>query len=767
MRGDQHQRPSTAAVPGRRPPRRRRLALGAACLALVLTGAPASHGQSVSGDGADGRVRVQAPAPQTEAELRETPALLQADEVNYDEDAGVVTARGNVEVSQGERIVLADRISYELDRDVIVAEGNVSLLQPTGDVAFAERVELTGDLEEGALRAFRLLMTDRTRLAAAAAVRTRDNRTEMRKAVFSPCELCREEPEAAPLWQLRAERVVHDEAEQTIFYRDTTFELFGVPVLYTPYFEHPDPTVDRQTGFLVPTFGSSDELGFTYQQPFYWVIDRSSDLTLSPIYTSQEGPVGLATYRRHTGDGRFAITLSATEGDLIEDSGQLKRDQFRGHIDTRGRFDLTRTWRWGFDLERATDDTYPRVYDLKTDGDRFLEGELFAERFEGRNYLTAQAFTWQGLRRGDDNEQLPFVLPETRYSYVGEPGVAGGVLHAEASALNLIRREGRDSRRLSGTLGWDLPYIDELGGRLELKTAMHLDAYAFTDVDPASDQVAPPPGQREDGTELRAFPQIALSYSYPVVRHSPLGSEVLEPRVQVVAGPNGGNPGEIPNEDSRGLEFDTDNLFALNRFPGRDRVSSGQRIDYGVSYTYTTPSGGGSASATLGQSYRIASDSALPEFVGEDDSFSDIVGSLKVSPIRYVDAVYRFRADTEPFDLNRTEVNLNAGPPALNLSLDYSLLDRSDTRPNFQQREEIAATLRTRFARYWSAFARHRRDLQDDEGLRTAFGISYHDECFLVNVTAERRQFRDRDLEPETRVLVSFALKHLGGFGAN
>jgi LPS-assembly protein len=767
MRGDRNTRKQTRAAPRARPRWRGHRALALAWVLTLTALAPPAAAQSVTGLDGDGRVRVEAPAPQSESALRETPALLQADEITYDEDERVVSARGSVEISQGERIVLADRVSYDLDRDVIIAEGDVSLLQPTGDVAFADRVELTGDLEEGALRAFRLLMSDRTRLAAASAVRTRDNRTEMRKAVFSPCELCREDPEAAPLWQLRAERVVHDEDEQTIFYRDTTLELFGVPVFYTPYFEHPDPTVERQTGFLAPTVGSSDELGLTFQQPFYWAIDRSSDLTLSPIFTTEEGVVGLGTYRRHTGNGRFDLTLSGTQGDLIDDSGQLKRDQFRGHIDTRGRFDINRAWRWGFDLERSTDDTYLRVYDLETDGDRFLEGELFAERFEGRRYFSAQAFTWQGLRRGDENDELPFVLPETRYSFVGEPGVAGGVLRAEASALNLFRRDGRDSRRVSGTLGWNLPYIDQLGGRLELKTAVQLDAYAYEDVDPSSNQVDPPPGQREDGTELRAFPQIALAYGYPVVRHSRLGSEVLEPKVQVVAGPNGGNPGEIPNEDSRALEFDADNLFALNRFPGRDRVSSGQRIDYGLSYTYTTPSGGGTASAFLGQSYRFESDSALPEFVGEDASFSDIVGSLQVSPIRYVDAVYRFRADTEPFDLNRTEVNLAVGPPALNLNLDYSLLDRSDTRPNFQQREEIAATLRTRFARYWSAFASHRRDLQDNEGLRTAFGVSYHDECFLLNLTAERRQFRDRDLEPETRVLVTFALKHLGGVGGN
>lgn len=770
-------RPAGAAA--RRPSSVRALLFAAVALGVLPTALLAQQDDgsgTAAGETTVSPVRVQAQAqaepqagtPQSDAELRKTPALLQADEASYDEQTNVVTARGNVEISQGERILLADEVRYDLESDVITAEGNVSLLQPGGDVAFADRVQLTGDLRQGALRAFRALLTDNSRLAAASAVRSDDNRTEMRKGVFSPCQLCRDDPSKAPLWQLRAHRVVHDKEDKTISYRDAYLEFFGIPVLYTPYLEHPDPTKERQSGFLPPTIGSSDELGLTFQLPYYWAISRSSDLTLRPIFTTEQSVVGLGTYRRRFGNGQLELTLSGTQQQSIDDSNNPGIDEgdFRGHIDALGQFNIDENWRWGFDVERSSDDTYLRVYDLDDTGERFLDSKVYAERFEGRNYFSAQTLAWQGLRRGDETDELPLALPELRYNFISEPGVAGGVAYAETSALNLQRLDGRDTRRLSTTVGWDLPHVDRLGGRTTLKTALHLDGYSYDGHSTQTNAVDPDPTafDLDDGTTGRAFPQIALQYAYPLVRHSAIGQEVLEPTVQVVAGPNGGNPDEIPNEDSRSFEFADDNFFDLNRFPGRDRVSSGQRIDYGVSYDFTTRDGSGSASAFLGQSYRINTDDALPESVGADDDFSDFVGSVQVSPVPYVDAAYRFRIDEDTLDLNRTEVAAYLGPPALNLNVNYSRLNNDETLSAFGSREEIDVALRSRFARYWSAYVGHRRDLVANEALTTDFGLTYHDECFLIDFTAQRRFYTDRDLEPETRFLVRFSLKHLGQF---
>lgn len=692
------------------------------------------------------------------------PALLQADQVTYNQKTKIVTAEGNVEVAQGERILLTDKVTYDLDDDVISATGNVTLLEPSGEVMFAESVELTGDLREGAVRSFRMLLTDRSRLAAANAVRVEGNVTEMRKVVFSPCRPCEEDPDAPPLWQIKAQKVVHDQEAKVLVYRNARLEMFGVPVLYTPYFEHPDPTVDRKSGFLTPSFGVSEELGAEVQVPYYYAISPQRDFTFEPIITSKQGPVLSGEYRARTSGGRYSIEGSATIADR-EDSGGFDNDVFRGHIDATGQFNLDKYWRWGFDAQRTTDDTYLRIYDFGDD--RFLTSEAYVEGLAGNNYLSARTFAFQGQRTRDDTDKLPIVLPEVRFDGLTDPEHLGGRLFAEGGLLGITRPEGRDSRRASATLGWTRPYHDNVGGVIDITTALHSDLYSTNGVDPNSD-LADPPAADALGSDVtgRVFPQVALGYRYPVTRDSFIGREVLEPRVQLVAGPNGGNPDEIPNEDSRDFEFDDSNLFDLNRFPGRDRISSGQRVDYGLAYAiYGT--GFSSLSTFVGQSYRINTDDAVPDSAGEDGDFSDIVGRVEISPLSQIDAVYRFRLDDDSLEPRRSELDLGLGPPKLRLDLNYTFLDSEGAESTFDEdREELFARVRTRFAEHWTAFGSHRRDLESGDALSTALGLRYHDECYLLDVRAQRTFFDDREIDPDTSIMFQVAFKHLGMFAS-
>ena len=510
------------------------------------------------------------------------PTLISADEVSYDRELGVVTARGHVEISQGLRVLLADAISYNLRSDVVTASGHVSVLEPTGEVISADFVELTGDLREGFIRDIRVLMSDDSRVAAASGLRTGGNRTVFRNGVFSPCAPCRDDPDRAPLWQLKASKVIHDQENQKISYSNAWLEMFGVPVLYTPYFEHPDPTVERKTGFLAPTVGSSSQLGAVVQVPYHYVFGPTADFTFEPIATSKQGIVLAGEYRQLFTFGEHSFRGSGTIADREDDDGSTKKDELRGHIDAEGRYDLSDNWRAGFDLNRATDDTYLRLY--RFNDDSFLTSRVFAESLNGRDYSSVQAIVYQGLREDDRNRESPIVAPLTEINLLSEPAFADSVVRMDFSTLALTRPEGRDTRRASIKAGWYLPYIDPIGGLYKLEAGVQADGYWTQDFVPGSDVVNPDP-PTESTLAGRFFPQLALQWRYPWVGHGTLLDQVIEPVAQVVLAPNGSNPDDIPNEDSLDFEFDDTNLFSLNRFPGRDRVDPGSRLDYGLKWS--------------------------------------------------------------------------------------------------------------------------------------------------------------------------------------
>ena len=216
---------------------------------------------------------------------------MRADSVRYDEATGIATASGSVEFVHAGRILRADTVVYDERADLVTATGDVVIVEPTGEMLFSDRAEMTGDLREGAIRGIRVLLTDNARLAANGARRLGGRTTEMAKAVYSPCDLCPDTPGRAPVWQVKARRAVHDQLLRDIVYHDATLEAFGVPVFYTPYLRQPDPTVERRTGFLTPLYGSSGTLGANVSIPYHIVLGPNRDATVTPLVTRKEGVV--------------------------------------------------------------------------------------------------------------------------------------------------------------------------------------------------------------------------------------------------------------------------------------------------------------------------------------------------------------------------------------------------------------------------------------------------------------------------------------------
>src|SRR3546814_489899 len=344
------------------------------------------------------------PAVAQEIDVQNTPVLLQADELIYNEDLGVVTARGNVEMSQGDRLLMADTVTYNQPADTVTASGNVSLMEPTGEVIFPDCAELHDELKTGFIEDLRALLVDGSRLAANRARRTADGRKVMDRGVFSPCNLCKEDPQRAPLWQIKAVRVIHDEVAKDIIYHDATLELFGLPVLYTPYLAHPDPTVDRRSGFLAPTLGYSGELGMISGQPYHYTFNPSPDLTHEPMIFTSEGSVLRGEYRQRFSNGRIDLRGTAGYVDQYDDSSVETGDRgIEGSADLEGLFALNRTWRGGFDFEQSSDRTYLRRFRLGHED--VLTSRLYTEGFRGRTYAAVNAYKWQDLRASSDRSE--------------------------------------------------------------------------------------------------------------------------------------------------------------------------------------------------------------------------------------------------------------------------------------------------------------------------------------------------------------------------
>lgn len=701
-----------------------RLIAHALTAALSLATAMAAQAQSA-----------KEPAPES--------VLINADEMSHDNELGVIRAMGTVEVSHQGRTLLADTLIYNQRQDVLTATGSVSLMEPSGDVMFADYMELSGDMKTGVIKALRIRLADRSRIAANQAVRRDGNVTEMDRAVYSPCEPCKKDPARAPLWQVKAQKVIHDKAAQTIEYKDAWIEMAGVPVAYTPYLSHPDPTVKRRSGFLAPSFGGSSDLGVVLRTPYFWNMAPNRDATITPILTGK-GNAGMALdYRQLMTDSRID-----GKGSAVMDDGSLS-----GHIDAKGRFDVNDTWRWGFDADATSNDTYRRRYGFPTK--TILESRLYTEGFRRRNYASLSTVGFQDLRAGNDAGTTPLVLPMGEFHHVGAPNPQGLRTEMDASMAALMRSDGTDTRRMSLGGGWVLPYIGPAGDVYSLSTTLRGDLYHVNSLVRSGAQ------SNYSGVSGRLHPEARLEWRYPLVMDQDRVYQVVEPVAAFVVSPYGGNSEKIPNEDSQDFEFDDTNLFSSNHFSGYDRVEGGPRVNYGLKWGLFGAKGG-NTTVVVGQSARYKADSTFASGSGLDQRLSDLVGALRVSPGGTFNLQYRTLMSYKNLEPRRNEVRVSAGPPLLNLSANYVFFDRYENSA-YPGREEMAVAVGSQLTRYWRGRMSSVRDLSAEGGQRlVALGLVYEDECLEFSSDLSRSFYLDRELKPSDTIMFRLSFKTLG-----
>ncbi|MHC8509806.1 MAG: LPS-assembly protein LptD [Rhodospirillales bacterium] len=668
---------------------------------------------------------------------------FRADVLSHDRDLNITTATGNVEIRHDGRTLLADAVSYNRNDDIMTASGGVTLLEESGEVFFIDYIELTGDMRDGVAENMHMILSDGARMAARGGRRIGGD-SEFRQAVYSPCELCEENPSDAPLWQLKSVRVYHDKAGKRIKYEDMWMEIAGVPVMYTPYMAHPDPTVKRQSGFLTPGFGTSSNLGKVIRTPYFWAIDRHRDATIAPFYASKEGPGADMEYRQRMSDGELNMEASVA---LDNESDT------RGHVDLETRFDVDDNWRWGFDVHRTTDDTYMARYGISHPST--LDSQVFAEGFYGRSYVSVSGHMFQGLSAEDRPDETPVILPLIDFEYVGEPARHGGRFGVEGNLAALDRKDDLDTRRLSLRPYWHLPYTAPAGDIYDVTLTVKADAYHV------DDHLLPGNEGTYSGISGRVVPEASFGWRYPFIARQESSHQVIEPIARLYLAPNGGNKDTIPNEDSQAFEFDTSNLFASSRFSGVDRVEGGARIHYGARWgVYGNE--GGRTEVMFGQSYRPRRDSTtFADNTGLEDNFSDLVGRVLILPNEFFDLNYRTRLDKSSLSARRHEVNSTFGVPALRASTDYLFFDRA-ADSEFPSREEISAGLSSQLSRNWSANTSYVRDQAAGKTRSIGLNLTYEDECLIFRAEALRQFYYDRELEPENSLFFRITFKTLG-----
>jgi LPS-assembly protein len=699
---------------------------------------------------------------QDNSSSKNAPISFQADDVVYDEKNDLFTATGHVEIYQAGQIVIADKITYARLLDKVTANGHVTLVDKNGQAYFSERLELQNTLKQGFADDIGLVFSDGSRFAAKRAEHPAADQTLLRNAVYSPCNLCGTDPHKAPLWQIRAGKVVNDKVSKDIYYHNARLEAYGVPVVYVPYFSHPQPDVKSRSGFLEPVFSADSKIGFIARNYYYYTSDNGNDATVEITKTQNNAEILGGQWRQQFTRGQIELNGSANYSPVYGGSDEntiIAEEGFRGHFFGSGDFALNEQWRSGFNIRRTTDRYY--LKDFNYSQEDVLNNQFYAERYNNRNFSRISAYYFQDMRPLNTNQ--PDILPWIEDTHYGDPnGVLGGRWALNSQFLSLLRDSEPSITRLSLVPSWKRDdIVSAIGLKTSVEGKVRGDAYWVQQSSPydfSADEEGP------NDTVTRIFPSTTINTSYPLVKPGKTITALIEPKVALTLAPNLAQNGAIPNEDSRDIQIDISNLFDDNRFPGVDRIESGSHASYGVKVGGYTDNGN-SAFVTVGQSYRLTDNSMFPNNSGLEKNRSDYVGQIEATFQNELYLDYRFQLNESTLKNQRQEAQLAVLQDTYEAGVSYLSSPVIAGTGLTESREQVGLNLAKKLTPKWSVGASSRHDFSGDAGLLNAgLALQYRNECLRATVRGER-DLTDRSLGgSESKVMFSIGLRNLGGY---
>ncbi|MCC8417197.1 MAG: LPS assembly protein LptD [Rickettsia endosymbiont of Bryobia graminum] len=558
--------------------------------------------------------------------------FLSTDYVEYNKEQQLIYARGNVEVILEDYFLTANTLIYDIKNDKLWAEGNVMIKDEKSRVILGETAILKDKLKAGIISDFILYFGDNTLLVSKLAERVSDNLFYLTDSTFTPCKiLCNNKP----IWQVSAKKTRVDLDNSLIVYRNLFFEVWGVPILYTPYFSHPTPKAKAKSGILVPQF-KNKALGV----PLYYIALPNLDFTLTPRFFGKYSIYEIeARYKPNKTD---YITVEASYGKVpyrTQDGNILlkNRNVNSYYIFSNGAFSKE-NYQYGFRIEHASDQAYLKNYYKNYTSS--LTSKIYFHKINKYNYLSLEGIYLEGLNVNDSSNTNPLIYPKIRTkNVINLNDSETSKLIIENNTLVYKERNSKELGRTAIQIALDNSFLTSTGHLFNFIARNRTDIY-FISHTYHNDL-------RANKLLTRNIPEIQNIWRYPLASSiSKKSTLMVEPIISITFGRKHNSNTKFSFIDYGRYELSENNFFLDNHYSGIDHHKFGNRLSYGINSSLL--SGQNYFSLFLGQTYN----KGLPH---NSIHYQENVGKISSNFSNNLELFYRFRKN-QHFEPIRDEI---------------------------------------------------------------------------------------------------------------
>jgi LPS-assembly protein len=638
--------------------------------------------------------------------------------------------------------------------------------EPNGNVLLADSIDLKNKFRDGFAVHVKALLNNDGTITADYVRRIDGHISVFEHATYSACKTCRTRS-GHPVWEIDADQTTHDAKTHNLYHVNPSFKINGATVLKLPYLAMADPSVTRRSGFLFPDVKASSDFGVGLVTPYFWAISPSTDLTFRPVWTTSQGPIADVEWRQALENGQYNIRAIGVHQFTHLDPPE--NGDWRGAIDTHGKFTAGEDWTYGWDGTFATDQTFLDKYGY--DGRRYAVNDLYATRISDQNYVSAQLLNFQSLNTAIDPDTMPYAMPFITGESIMRDTPIGGQFDFSWNAYSVHRAVaytvpltdinlGTDQTRATAQLNWHNQFYSDVGTVITPFVNMRSDVLTADNVPDTTS----PTGYTSD-TFTRVLPQVGLDARFPFIANLPFGQSIISPVFQIVSSANEGDTSAFGNEDSITLNYDHTSLFLADRFTGLDRYEGGTHADVGVTYSLIGRNGG-FIRASAGQSIHLAGQDSFTDGSGLADNESDLVAAVVLQPFDWFSLSYEARLKDDFSDFNRQEAVASLSFDRFSANLSYlDFAPEPDYGLPYEQ-HWISFDGKIGISNGWSAFAGMTYDYTTSILTRRVAGVEY--DCQCMNFKMYYLGTEDSVThETDDSVMMSVEFATLGSTGAS
>ena len=652
----------------------------------------------------------------------EQSATIIADEIRSSSSTDIIEAKGNVMILNHDGTkIMSDEVTYEKQKQKLEAKGNIIINDLEGSTYFLDdALTLDGlDYVEGINVKARLL--DKSRIVSKDIVK-KNNITILTDAEYTPCDENNYLIKNCPGWKLKAKKIYQDTEAKTVHYDHAKIYLFNLPLIYLPYFSHPDPSVNKRSGFLMPTIETDNNLGEKFSIPYFFNIAGNRDVTFTPNIQSQANNFYSINYRELNDFG--TINIDGSIDDNEDNKGTKNHIFVDANIDNPyGDLDIA--------IKSSNNDTYLRKN--KINQLTVHESGINFNKSSQNTFLNVITSSYKHLTIQDTN-QWEYIYPKIQYNIDNiTTGSLGGKFALKNDFSYQKNLNESYTSLASSQLNWLNRKVDKNAGLL-------FDNEASVRVVSISNDYK----DKGDTENIRFFPQISSKISFPMLRSSNNSHETLTPIIMPIIAPY--------NNYTDHKSVTNSNLFSSNRASSLTESESGPRVNYGIEW-FNTNKNSFDIKVIAGQSLKFNKESN-----DSTEEMSDfyITSNLIFDKNRYFNNSLIIDKDNHDVKTNNANLLLSLDKFTLGIDYDYN------SGKYFTASEQIRIGSKFEFENNFQFKLNGAKNIDTNNNIGYQYGLLYENDCIGVDLNYYRDLTKDRDVAESYGYSFTIVLKPFG-----